>query len=41
MEFEKTMGDGPKRISVDMRDPMIPQGTTKTAVAPITAKPGV
>lgn len=39
MEFKKIMGDGPERLSVDMVDPMIPPGTTKTAVAPITAKP--
>ena len=39
MEFQKLMGDGPGRISVDMLDPMIPAGTTKTAVAPITAEP--
>lgn len=39
MEFKKTMGKGPERISVDMPDPIMLPGTTQTAVAPITVSP--
>lgn len=39
MEFKKIMGEGPERISVDMPDPIMLPGATRTAVAPITVSP--
>ena len=39
MDFQKTRGDGPERISVDMEDPVMTPGSARTAVAPITVKP--
>lgn len=39
MEFKKTKGHGPKRISVKMLDPVMGPGDTRTAVAPITISP--
>ncbi|GAI79140.1 unnamed protein product [marine sediment metagenome] len=39
MEFVKTKGKGPKRIKVDMLDPVMGPGSARTAVAPITVSP--
>lgn len=39
MEFKKVKGQGPKRISVDMLDPVIGPGAAATARAPITVAP--
>lgn len=39
MEFFKTMGEGPERISLAMLDPVMAPGVTRTAVAPITVMP--
>ncbi len=39
MEFIKTRGEGPERIQVEMLDPILAPGSTRTAKAPITAKP--
>ena len=39
MEFKKVHGEGPERIQVAMLDPILAPGSSKTANAPITAKP--
>ena len=39
MDFKKVKGKGPERISVDMEDPVMPPGVSRTAVAPITVSP--
>ena len=39
MNFVKTEGNGPERIKVEMLDPIMTPGSSRTAVAPITAKP--
>ncbi len=39
MEFKKVHGEGPERIQVEMLDPILAPGSSKTANAPITAKP--
>ncbi|HUV56321.1 MAG TPA: hypothetical protein VMV84_03730 [Dehalococcoidales bacterium] len=39
MEFEKTEGKGLERIAVDMLDPVMAPGVSRTAVAPITVSP--
>ncbi|KKN87082.1 hypothetical protein LCGC14_0263520 [marine sediment metagenome] len=39
MQFAKTKGDGPERISVEMLDPTMVPGVARTAVAPITVSP--
>ncbi|GAH89509.1 unnamed protein product [marine sediment metagenome] len=39
MEFEKISGEGPDRISVEMLDPVMAPGVSRTAVAPITVSP--
>lgn len=39
MEFIKTRGEGPERISVEMLDPVMAPGVSRTAVAPITVSP--
>lgn len=39
MEFIKTKGRGPKRIKVEMLDPLMGPGQAATAVAPITVSP--
>ena len=39
MEFKKIKGDGPERLTVEMLDPVLMPGVTKTAVAPITLSP--
>ncbi|MBA7507349.1 hypothetical protein ES706_06068 [subsurface metagenome] len=39
MEFIKIKGQGEKRISVDMLDPVMGPGAAATAVAPITVSP--
>jgi len=39
MEFRKVKGRGPERIKVEMLDPVIAPGDTRTAVAPITVSP--
>ena len=39
MEFKKISGEGPERISVEMLDPVMAPGVSRTAVAPITVSP--
>lgn len=39
MEFIKTKGRGPKRIEVEMLDPIMAPGDARTGVAPITVSP--
>jgi|GEM_PF-3291360 len=39
MDFSKVHGKGPERLSVEMLDPVIPPGVSRTAVAPITVSP--
>lgn len=39
MEFIKIKGQGEKRISVDMLDPVLAPGDERAAVAPITVSP--
>lgn len=39
MELKKVKGQGPKRISIDMVDPVMGPGAVATAVAPITMSP--
>jgi len=39
MEFKKVKGDGPDRLSVEMLDPVMAPGVSRTAVAPITVSP--
>lgn len=39
MEFKKVKGEGPERIQVEMLDPILAPGSSRTAKAPITAKP--
>jgi len=39
VEFKKVAGRGPKRISVDMLDPLMGPGQAATGVAPITVSP--
>lgn len=39
MKFIKTRGNGPERIQVEMLDPILAPGSSKTAKVPITAKP--
>lgn len=39
MELKKLKGQGPERISLDMLDPIMAPGSTRTAVAPITVLP--
>ena len=39
MELQKLKGQGPNRISLDMVDPVMAPGDTRTAVAPITVSP--
>ena len=39
MEFKKISGEGPERLSVEMLDPVMLPGTTRTAKAPITVSP--
>lgn len=39
MEFKKISGEGPSRISVEMLDPVMAPGVSRTAVAPITVSP--
>ncbi|MBA7628106.1 hypothetical protein ES703_35576 [subsurface metagenome] len=39
MEFQKSKGQGPERISVDMLDPIMAPGDSRTAVAPIIVLP--
>lgn len=39
MDFKKISGEGPKRISVAMLDPVMAPGVSRTAVAPITVSP--
>jgi len=39
LEFVKTRGKGPDRISVEMLDPVMAPGSARTAVAPITVSP--
>lgn len=39
MDFKKIEGNGPERISVDMLDPVMAPGVSRTAVAPITVSP--
>ena len=39
MDFEKISGEGPERISVEMLDPVMTPGASRTAVAPITVSP--
>lgn len=39
MEFIKTKGRGPKKIEVEMLDPIMASGSAEAAIAPITVKP--
>ncbi len=39
MEFIRTKGRGPKRLQVEMLDPLMGPGQAATGVAPITVKP--
>lgn len=39
MDFKKISGEGPERISVEMLDPVMAPGVSRTAVAPITVSP--
>ncbi len=39
MEFKKVLGEGPERLQVEMLDPILAPGSSRTATAPITAKP--
>ena len=39
MDFKRIRGKGPERIKVDMLDPVMAPGDTRTAVAPITVSP--
>ncbi len=39
MELTKLRGQGPERISLDMLDPVMAPGDSRTAVAPITVSP--
>ena len=39
MDFKKAKGKGPERVSVEMLDPVMAPGGTRTAVAPITVSP--
>ena len=39
MDFKRIKGKGPERIKVDMLDPVLAPGDTRTAVAPITVSP--
>ncbi len=39
MEFKKVKGKGLERIAVDMLDPVMAPGVSRTAVAPITVSP--
>lgn len=39
MELKKVKGQGPKRISVAMLDPVMAPGDARTALAPITVTP--
>lgn len=39
MEFMKTKGRGPKRLQVEMLDPLMGPGQAAAGVAPITVKP--
>lgn len=39
MEFKKVKGEGPERLKVEMLDPIMAPGSSRTATAPITAKP--
>ena len=39
MDFKKISGKGPERISVEMLDPVMAPGVSRTAVAPITVSP--
>lgn len=39
MNFKKISGEGPGRISVEMLDPVMTPGVSRTAVAPITVSP--
>ena len=39
VESIKTRGNGPERLQVEMLDPILAPGSSRTATAPITAKP--
>ena len=39
MEFKKVSGEGPERTLVDMLDPVMAPGESRTASAPITVRP--
>ena len=39
MDFKKVKGNGPDRISLEMLDPVMLPGVSRTAVAPITVSP--
>lgn len=39
MDFKKVSGEGPERISVEMLDPVMAPGVSRTAIAPITVSP--
>ena len=39
MDFERILGKGPDRISVESVDPLLAKGSSHTAVAPITVSP--
>lgn len=39
MDFKKIKGDGPERVSVEMLDPVMAPGVSRTAIAPITVSP--
>jgi len=39
MDFIRTKGQGPKRLQVEMLDPLMGPGQAATAVAPITVSP--
>jgi hypothetical protein len=39
MDFLKTQGKGPERLTVEMEDPIFPPSASKTATCPITVSP--